>query len=438
MRTAIHFPFRIPLRRTLGAAAALLALALSAWFTLPASASPFVIELKSMTPEILEYCQAQGWKNVGVLNFRVKIGEGDYSWHTGQLNSIMAARLENVLILFNDPCDPIGITRNAGEAALKQFDKDISYLSEAGRKKLLEGNYPMAWGEDKVKVDAFLSGEVLVSADYTQSEVRLVVFDRKNLDLRPLPIGEDKKGQFKIATDLATLSDMSINFAVTSREYLTKPAFPNLKKPEGKFSDMVDLKVHYNDKSVDIAEKAKGQYELPTPNEGGKVYFTLAAKKEPLAVVLLVNGVNTFLEESGRKPDQFSKWVLEKPGETYEVRGFHTDTEMVKPFEVVPEHLGLYYPLEDSAKLGRIELFVFRNAEAKLPQPDPTPSLQSNKETAKTLPEAKKTLLAVPPVKRGIIVPSKNAQKSVVHLVDFPNPIQASATTITYFDGKKQ
>jgi len=68
-------------------------------------------------PAIMEDLRANGYTNVGVLKFRVQKGTAAPSMHAGFLNTSLATRLENALILAQDKAQPIGITRGASEAA---------------------------------------------------------------------------------------------------------------------------------------------------------------------------------------------------------------------------------------------------------------------------------------------------------------------------------
>src|SRR5262249_48810852 len=96
---------RISSRKSLPAGGlALTALALAGLAACPTAgrANAIDMELKELGPKIIDYCKAQGWKNVGVLKFRTRFGQADPRWDAGQLGTIMAIRLENVLVLSLD------------------------------------------------------------------------------------------------------------------------------------------------------------------------------------------------------------------------------------------------------------------------------------------------------------------------------------------------
>ena len=423
----------------------LLALSILALPTI-AQANPIDVELKKRAPAILQYCQEQGWKNIGVLKFRVHVGEQQGQWDAGQLNSVMANRLENVLILFNDIVfDPeerlLGITRNAGEQAVKEFGK-IDYLSEAGRKKLLTGTYSLAWGKSKVKVDAFLTGSVNISKDFRKTTVKLELFDAKNADLRTLPL---PKGHaiFTVPTDRVTLADMNRPFYIKSREALDSlfignlgsEKFKNLVSVDDKefIHDHVEFKLYYDDKLIPVKSTEEG-LQVPTPKEGQNIRMSLTAKKEPMAVVLLVNGVNTFGKESLRESDRFSRWILRKVGTPYDIKGFYPTVKTVEEFKVYSEKEADYYPLADNTKLGKIELYVFLQSPKEVPQSDLVTSFRSETLSSKTYMDAKRQQFSVsPPVQQGIILPGAAKEAVGVELTELDNLINSGYIAITYF-----
>ena len=131
-----------------------LGLILAAWASGPTAARADNIDLALLdeAPKIMAYLHKQGYKNVGVLEFRVQKGKEHADFGTGTLNSNMATRLENALILLDDPADPIGVVRDASQHALSR-DKKATYLTADGRKALMAASYPLAWGKEVVKPD---------------------------------------------------------------------------------------------------------------------------------------------------------------------------------------------------------------------------------------------------------------------------------------------
>jgi hypothetical protein len=139
-------------------------------------------------PDVLKVCKDRGYRNVGVLKFLVhKAGQERLSDNAGTFNRTIARQLEMGLILANDPKSPLGIIDNASEVAAAT--PGTNHLTPAGRLKLFEPRYPLAWGKEKVTADAFVTGVVGVSADLKVLTVKLLVFDKKTNTLNQ--IGKD-------------------------------------------------------------------------------------------------------------------------------------------------------------------------------------------------------------------------------------------------------
>src|SRR5262249_22800266 len=152
-------------------------------------------------PTLMRHLQKQGYQNVGVLKFRVQVGTADPRFDAGRLTSMLATRLENVLILANDMQKPLGITRGASQTAAER-DRTATYTTEAGRQKLFTHAYPLAWGKDRVKVNAFLTGLVRLSPDLTTATVTLQEFTADRPELKPV-------AEFKVKTNRLMLADMN-------------------------------------------------------------------------------------------------------------------------------------------------------------------------------------------------------------------------------------
>ena len=133
--------------------------------------------LQEQAPEILKQLREKGYKNVGVLKFRIKKGTDPVSDKVGTLNMFLADRLEVALILVNsnDPAKQIGIVKKASAVAAKI--PGASHVTADGRAKLFQSEYPLAWGDSSVKPDAFLTGIAQVSADLKQITVGVLAFD---------------------------------------------------------------------------------------------------------------------------------------------------------------------------------------------------------------------------------------------------------------------
>src|SRR5258708_27661073 len=125
------------------------ALALAVILTaMPASARADEIEkvLLKQAPVILKFAQEHGYKNLGVLKFRVKKGEDAATDSAGPLNTNLARRLEVALVLANpnDADKQVAIIRDASKVA--SGIRGANHLTKEGRIALFEGKYPLPWG----------------------------------------------------------------------------------------------------------------------------------------------------------------------------------------------------------------------------------------------------------------------------------------------------
>jgi hypothetical protein len=442
--------------------AGLCAASVAAWALLarPVRADTIDENLAPKAAEVMEHLQKQGYKNVGVLHFRVEMPGAKSPFGVGRLNSLMATRLENVLILANDDDRPIGITRAASERAAAR-DKKATYLTAEGRKKLFAEKYPLAWGDKDVTVDAFLTGLVKMSPDLAKATVTIEEW---------LP-GKDRANtlaQFEVPTNRLLLADLNRNFILSKRSLnkglkIEEPdpdavasaaggggpvRIPKAPPPtdDDTFDGLLDFRAHYGNEEF----KPGADNRLPAPRDGQEVYFTVEAKKERLGVVVLVNGVNTLGEEGvDREPDQYSMWVLE-PGKRYTIRGYYTmenaknaaeagkRKSYMRRFEVLSESESLLAELGDPNKRGKIELILFRQPDGELPAvgvraanmrsvTGRLPSLQDLKSRILMLGTAK--------VARGILAPPgpRPDKQLTLRALDF-NGVLAGYRSITYYE----
>ncbi len=70
-------------------------------------------QLLKEAPGILKYLREKGYKNVGVLKFRSKIGDEPVSDNAGTINLSLADRLEIALRWRTARAEPIGIIQRA-------------------------------------------------------------------------------------------------------------------------------------------------------------------------------------------------------------------------------------------------------------------------------------------------------------------------------------
>jgi len=404
-------------------------------------------ELMRRATAIMKDLQDKHYKNVGVLKFRVQKGEKESSFNVGMLNANMAMRLETALVLVNSEKSPIGITRDASTVvALK--NKKANYLTAADRPAMFENTFPLAWGKDKVSVDAFLTGQVKVNASTRKTTVIIEVFDKQAPELREV-------ANFTVPTDRSILSDTSESFSLVMRDIARKrgedledeAARDAEARDKGKrvtpaedtIEGLLDVEIYYNGEKADVTpdRNDKGEKRVAEPREGQKVHFVLRNKtNEKLAVVLRINGLNTLSKEGPEKQvNQYTKWVLE-PKKEYAIRGFYPEKGGVELFKVVPPSaLGDLH----ADKLGLIELDVFREAG-----PDVEEALKTRKlslrglsaadRSADTIDELKKKLrrASMDAGKRPLIV-GGDVENVTVKEVEFKHLVHTGAMTIRYF-----
>ena len=406
-----HVPSSLSRNLKLGVAPGLwaLGLILAAWASGPTAARADNIDLALLdeAPKIMAYLHKQGYKNVGVLEFRVQKGKEHADFGTGTLNSNMATRLENALILLDDPADPIGVVRDASQHALSR-DKKATYLTADGRKALMAASYPLAWGKEVVKPDAFLVGDVVLSGDNKAAAVTVKAFDKD--------AGEPKKvQQFTVKTDRSILGDAGQSFQLSKRtlqrgggddpfndaaaasatskdQNKDQTAAKDPNKDQSTVKDQsavkdqnkdqpapsaddnpVTLTVLYDgqpqnleDDPASLGEK-KVRLIKPQLTENQVVEMVLENKSQSdtLGVVLKVNGQNTLYQETDDAPN-CHKWVL-GPGKTFHIKGFYTDDtgDNVLPFKVLSddETKQKADQMKDDKTLGIIEFHVFRSSD---------------------------------------------------------------------------
>jgi hypothetical protein len=358
--------------------------------------------------ELMDLLKKHGWQNVGVLKFELQRGgkKGPIEPQRGRLNGVMATRLENVLILSDDTEKPIGIVCGAGDLAATR-DAKATYQTAEGRRALFAHTYPLAWGKEKVKVHAFLTGLVQLSPDMKSATVFIKAFEQKD----PEKVIELMK--FETKTTLALLSDMDLDFiaqrtiatdkkpketvkpeppknedelirfaldSVPEGTKLGEPSTtPNVSKPDPKKvidpkevadpkrslleSEVLEFGVYYNDKLVPRIGN-----QISPPDIKKQVIHIGLKSKERIGVVLRVNGVNTADGDAEVKDaNLYARWVLE-PNKPYAVYGWYREGKE-RDFEAVEMKQVQENPaLVIASKLGKIELDVFREGAIKLAQ----------------------------------------------------------------------
>jgi hypothetical protein len=189
----------------------LAALALCVAYPGAARADRLDKKLVEEMPAIYEHLKTEkGYQNVGVLRFRVQKGTKPARFDNAPLNGNLATRLENLLVLQGSPEEKkaLGVIHEPGATASKE-KLGGWYGSVTDRKKLFGLDYPLAWGKQKVKADAFLTGLVKTSRDLKKVTVTIVCFDKAS------PADFHTVKQFVLDTDRNLIRDLGYSFALS-------------------------------------------------------------------------------------------------------------------------------------------------------------------------------------------------------------------------------
>lgn len=437
--------------------------------------------------EIMKYLKDHKYKNVGVLKFTVQKGDkGKESYAAGEMNSNMATRLENALILLEDPKNPIGIIHDASRTAAS---RQLSSRDAKGRRGMFEENkFHLAWGKDTVKADAFLTGDVKISSDNKNAHVSIKIFDAKTdkkeilkfdtktdhnilseagqswrlpRSLRPTKKSRDFDGekQDEAAANNATQQDQGKDPPVADKA--DEPVklhviFDGNEVPiEADPANPGERRVRMLKKKRDVGTKTT---DVSSSGPTQSVQFIIEnTGKDSYGVVLKVNGQNTvFLEEE--EADKCTKWVI-GPGQKYTIKGFFTqlDGKNLSPFKVLSdeESQKLADEWKDNDKLGLIDFHVFQAggaelkvAEARKPslrglskrtlgmqKPASLEAMQAALHKSTHTSRSVKDNSKLEVNRRGLIDQAKEATQAgdTITKVPFENPVEIYHTSIRYY-----
>ncbi|MCA9005306.1 MAG: hypothetical protein KDA70_08520, partial [Planctomycetaceae bacterium] len=278
-------------------------------------------EIQKQIPAVLNYLNQRQLKNVGVLKFRVKKPGEKVSSAVGPLNSLLADRLEVALILGNpfDADQQINIIKDASSQVADI--ENANHLNAAGRAVLFGPEYKLAWGNETVKADAFLTGVVQIHEDRKHATIGILCFDKQGGDLeKACPLIEAD-------LDPTTLGELGESFVLRgafdggapqltfkqSQERKKNDALTQtvrVKTGQNEFPLMddsapINLEILYDGRPVDI-EFRNGQAFVMEPREGQEVQMILKYSdlaKRRVGAVLKVNGENTLYRQTQRDID---------------------------------------------------------------------------------------------------------------------------------------
>ena len=340
--------------------------------------------LAEKSPAVMEFIVANGYRNVGILGFRVRAIDTAGAEANGLLNRSLASRLEVALVLAEKPLSPVGIVR-VGAAAAPEPE---------GRAALFARRFPMAWGTEQVQPDVFLISEARLSDDLRGITVVIEAFDARGGPPQEVV-------RFTAAADAPALADAGVGFlsrgvapnrkiklkgdapqnVAKTDDLSEQPAENALRVRKGRVGYPLDnpeapvaLEIRYDGNVMPVRFVGGAAYvDEPKPRQA--VEFVLRRRHDDgkrYGVVLAVNGRNTLFREtltSGR----CAKWVLAPGAAPLHVRGFQTRDGKSEAFRVLADD-----DSKDRAKAfrgdaGKINLIVYRQRDGNPQEGGPPP-----------------------------------------------------------------
>ncbi len=336
--------------------------------------------------EITKAVHSLGGHRVAVLKFDVTVGGKPSDFQAGLANGKLAQKIENLLILTNDPNKPLFVLADAGLAAGK-LPATTTWRDAVGRTALAGlKDLPLAWDDSqKLAPDAFITGELQIEADYKSAKIVLYGFttakpdELRTLYTTPKPGTDPAKPG--VVTDRGFLALAGVSYALgnvpKSRGDGDKSALSQVVAKTG-FAETasqspIKLEMVVNGVAVvpqtDSAYAGSGRIQplsLPDPSKGSEVYFRLEnpSKDKTYAVLLAVNGRNTnWLSKDhldSKDPKDQRLWVL-GPGDKVKIQGYYENAAgKYAPFKVIgDEKSQLEYAMMSGDLRGLITLHVF-------------------------------------------------------------------------------
>jgi hypothetical protein len=364
---------------TLAAALALLWTAIAR----PVRAESLAQGLQKQAPEVMKYLREQGYRNVGVLKFRVKKGD-KVSDRVGTLNTALASRLETALLLAEDSRLPVGLIRDASGVAASIPGAD--HRTAEGRLKLFGSDkYPLLWGTDTVAPDAFVTGLALLRPDGKTMAVALCVIDKQTMKepFRQFVVDVDPSLLIETGSSFrlrGLLDDGQLNTGPGSSDKVppstqqkvdaaVQDAIQVVRKsepPPMPDKGPVVLDIFYGDNPVEYSVSDANEIQIPEPGQGQRVKFVLRKTDKAhvrYGVVVKVNGENTLFMEKG-KVEQCTKWILSDQVPTIEVEGYQVSNTEARPFIIRSPEESKAVERQYGKDVGQISFVVFREKTA--------------------------------------------------------------------------
>lgn len=447
---------------------------------LPAVAGPVRLPegMAEAAEKAVAFINAEGYKTVGVLKFRVQKQGADVGGTVGTINRDLAAQLETALVikrrqpatfvLLADASDTAAATPGAGDA------------TPEAREKLFAARYRPAWGDaaDTVAADAFITGLAEVDRDLKAMRVKLLAVDRTGSEPREIatfdavvepallgPLGESFVSRGMLNANLprigrqegspggtgpAGAADHHIHeTGITGNAASIRDG--DRPHPLSDSSSPVTLTVAYDGKETPL-EFRDGRAFVPEPKEGQKVTLTVRKRNRDgrqIGVVLKVNGENTAMRE--RQPDLHCyKWILSDRVPSVVVRGYQVDRETIQPFTVLSGDASRRREFEYGADVGSISVTVYDDDSSDQPALV-SPGQRSAADVAmldrgvridsvahnQTPQQLREALVrgGVDSETRGLIVEGEKTERRNLDLVEFkPVPTPAMVGVVTYYE----
>lgn len=264
------------------------------------------LAVKKHAPDLIEQLRKEGVNTLGVLRFRIQIGESKPSFSVSALNGELTGLVENAIVLSNSAKKPLMLVREVSEVADKARVGDWNDDAKE-RAKLFVPEYPTAWGEGTKTVDGFLTGTLKTTKDLKHSTLVVELITAKN------PEKVQKLAEIPFQSDTGLLTDLGRGFNLKSRPDAVRPRSAsdwtrsvmeeaNLLGDASTLKDLkdlggVDFRIFAD--GVDITNTVKqaedasqNQWVMPSPGEK-KISFRMKnTTQTKLGVLLKLNDQN--------------------------------------------------------------------------------------------------------------------------------------------------
>lgn len=413
-----------------------------------------------LTPKLRNHLLDESFqgKAVGFLPFRSRAGDGRQTFNAGPINTQLPEMLALSLLRTDDPKLPEPRFKILRDAADTAADKKVGlwFQKTEERRKLFRADYPVLWSDRTARPDAFVTGQILLSADAKEATVVVESFTAKELEpkrvvketipatrsiLRGLGFG------FELPPEEVKKSRLERD-AAAAREVRER----GMKVKEPRFSPEgiggLKLEVFYNGVKQEVktrrGKRDELEFHLPSPKKGQQVTMTvthLDAEKVPLGFVLRANGENTW-EQERLDAEQCQPWLL-RPGRSMTFSGFSfVDREKKtreQPWKVLSDDDSRRRIADFGDKIGTIDLDVFSSGGEVEEIPiamdrgvlkKPT-DFASFRKAVDEFAETKGRSVR----DRGVLVRDENvtAKEFRTERLDFVNPVPRAGITIRYY-----